>query len=211
MKAFATAALFAAALMVAPVQAGIIIETGNNPQPNEENILFNQLSLISMGTTVTGVTNQSNLIVDFTSNVSLTTPSAGQARVTASTGTFNNYMMTLPGATFQDYIFNLNVSGNTSGTATIQATGTTSTASETFNIGVGQNFFTLYTTGGEALTGVQVNTTVPLTDVRQNRISGAQTTTGAVPEPASMLMLGSGLIGVAVLGRRKKLGAPSSK
>ena len=50
--------------LTASVQAGIVFETGNNPQPNDENVQF---SAGASGTTIFGQMNQSGITVQFTS------------------------------------------------------------------------------------------------------------------------------------------------
>lgn len=186
------------ALMVAPVQAGVTFQTGNNPQSLEENVLFNGLGLISTGNPVSGKTDQTGTLVFFSSDEILTTPSQGQARVEAVDGSFMTY--TLSGFLFHDYIFNLNiVHGAGTGTASIMATlSGGSSASANFPISAnGQNFFTVFTTGADLLRQVQVTTTIPIQDVRENRVSGI------VPEPGSWALLGSGFLALGALVRRK--------
>ena len=200
MKVFGVLALLAAVLMVVPLQAGLIISTGNNPQPNEENILFNEVGLIGVGNPVTGMTNQSSLLVTFTSTETLVTPSGGQARFEAQDGGLMGFIVAMPGSTFEDYIFNLNTPVGVSGTATIKVNAS-SVLTGTFSIGSGSNFFTVLATSPDRITSVEVISSVPLTDVRQNRISGAA---ADIPEPGSVLLFSSGLIGLAILGARRR-------
>src|SRR5262245_8041076 len=121
-------------------QAGIIFQTGNNPQPGEENILLNDGDT---GTTVSGVTNQSGLIVDFSSTTdTLVVPSGGQARIEAEDGLVNNITITVPPVplgSFNDFIVN---PFNGSGTATLTAIanepgGGTQTFTFTYQLGNG--------------------------------------------------------------------------
>jgi hypothetical protein len=189
-----------------PSQAGLIISSGNNPQPDEENVLFNEVGLISLGNPVTGLTSQSNLIVTFSGNETLVTSSGAEARVEALDGSLTTYELALPGATFLDYIFNLNVAGipgtvPQTGTATIRVNASAgSSLTGNFTIGSGENFFTVIATGNDRLDSVQVASTLALADVRQNRISGAATTT--TPEPVSLLLVGTGLAFGVVRRRR---------
>ncbi len=74
---------FLITLLSAPIlcKADIILTAGNNPQPNENNILLN--SGLS-GTLVSGVPNGvPGVTVNFTSTQLLLEPSSGQARVSA--------------------------------------------------------------------------------------------------------------------------------
>ena len=82
------ATLLVLAVCVPQAQAGLIISTGNNPQPSEENVLFNEPGLVGFGNPVTGMTNLSHLLVTFSSTEDLLTPSGGQARVEAADGAF---------------------------------------------------------------------------------------------------------------------------
>ena|SRR5947207_13765393 len=105
------------------MNASIIFTLGNNPQPGEENVLFNAPGLISgPALTVTGTTQTSNFLVNFTSNENLVTPSQGQARVEAQDGAFRTLGINLGTGSFTDIIFNLNTANATPGTATITVT-----------------------------------------------------------------------------------------
>jgi hypothetical protein len=79
--------------------ADVMFIGSNNPQPNEENILFSGGS----GTTVAGLTNTSGSLVDFTSTTGQTlTSSCGQAKITT---TDNGNLLTSIDVTAPDHFF----------------------------------------------------------------------------------------------------------
>jgi PEP-CTERM motif len=182
---------------VVPAKADSVTFTlGNNPQPNEENILLNTGMT---ATTVFGTTNQSNITVAFSSLTDiLTEPANGQARVEALDGVLNNITITIPGGAFEDLIINPFFG---SGTATVTAT-TVSNQSFSFSytLSNGQNFLTIVATQG-LLNSVTISAPGGFTDLRQPRISGAGLT--QVPEPAAMVLLGTALVGLSIKLRRK--------
>ena len=182
-------------------RANAIFTLGNNPQPNEQNVLLNKGST---GTTITGATNLTGTTVLFSSTQTLTEPSNGQARIEATNGTsqigLTNVDFNLTGTTFTDAIFNMGVTGTigvSGGTATIGAL--TNDGLFTFQtvLGNGSNFLTITTSGGEFLESISISYSDPLgfTDLRQVRISGIPDTGST----AALLALGL----VALFGARR--------
>jgi hypothetical protein len=90
-----------ALVLCGTAQATVVFTPGNNPQPDEENIMF---ETAQTGLTITGDTNQSNTPVLFTSTQSLTTTGMGQAELTPTVGSTITGTVTfsVPGDSFTD-------------------------------------------------------------------------------------------------------------
>jgi len=195
-------ALFASALAL-PAFAGAIFTPGNHPQPDEDNVVFanNQAAAL-----ITGVTKITGDIVDFSSTTDfLVVTAKGQSNVTAADGLINNLSIDLAnGAGFLDLILNPSAATKTkSGTTTVTAhlkSGGVETFQYPGNLKNGQNFLTITTSGSDVISSVTINSTVGFESLRQVRISGI---TGSVPEPASMALIGVGLLFLAPFSRRR--------
>jgi hypothetical protein len=173
----------------------VTFTVGNNPQPNEENILLN--SGLN-GITVFGLTNQTQLQVAFSSTTdTLTEPANGQARILALDGLVNNITISVPNGTFEDIILNPFFGSGTAEVTVVTAN------NEVFNFSYslsnGQNFLTIVADPGTRIFSVTINATEGFEDLRQPRISGAESN---VPEPATMFLFGSGLLGVGAAIRK---------
>jgi hypothetical protein len=193
--------------------ASIFFQTGNHPQPGEENVLLNTGTT---GNTVLGTLNQSGFLVNFTSTQVLTEPSNGQARIEATNNSsqvpVTDISFSLANGTFTDAIFNPSIGGTigSPGDATVtvvaQDAGVPQTFNFTYTLGNGQNFLTVVASNGEVIDSISLSaiTGFGFTDLRQVRISGA--TVPSVPETGTTLsLLGASVLALALL--RRKLAA----
>jgi hypothetical protein len=204
-----------------PAHATITFTLGNHPQPNEENVLFTHADQDQFGPTVNGVTNQSGVLVAFSTqatNYVLHAPSAGQADLNAVVSQANptqvgltDLTITVPGATYGDLIINPVVGQFTGGTAHVTVIDNTNTAVPfDYALGTGSNFLTIVATNGESIKSVNISNmndaSFAFGDLQQPRISGPFTGNPTiVPEPSTIGIALSGLvtIGLAALCRRR--------
>lgn len=200
-----SAAVLIGLASIGSARADIIIATGNNPQPDENVLLNTGLS----GNPIFGTTNMTGLAVRFSSSETLLAPANGQARIEALDGTLTNLTIDIPGATFTSLIVNIDAA--TAGTVSFVVTEDNGQQTAgTFALGAsGENFFTITAINGQRISSVAFTTTVSMVvtnvdDVAQIRIGGAQQAQQPIPEPATMLLLGSGLVGLAAKVRKRR-------
>ena len=164
--------------------AAVTFTLGNNPQSDEVNVLF---GTAQTGTSINGTTNVGNYGVLFTTNTgTLANQGNGQAALQAGTGNMTNVTISVPGYTFTDMIFN---PSNGSGNAAITVNSNVGASTYTEALGNGQNFLTIVATG-QTMNSVTIQANSGFSSLQQVRLSGIH----QVPEPASLMLLGLGLL-----------------
>jgi len=198
LKSLLIAGIAALSFASSTASASVVFLDGNNPQPDEQNILFSA----GTGTTVSGLTDMSDTLVHFMSSTgqTLIASSVGQAMITTNNngGLLTSIVVTSPLHTFTDFIAN----PEHSGAFTVSATTNDGTFSHTFSGGPGENFFTVLAQGNEVIFSVAITSAAGagFETFAQPRISGVS----AIPEPTTWAMMLIGFLGLGFAFRQSR-------
>ncbi len=202
------AALLGLCLTTDALRGDFVFFVGPGAISPEENISFNGPGNIGIGITVTGQTNKSSTLVEFTNNdvpqEAQSTPAMGQARIEAVDGAYSSIILAAsrPDVFFTELEFNVNILNGRSGTFTLEIIDQDGNSTfDTFapnTLGNGQNFFAVQAFNGKLIDRAILTASGEIIqDIRQVRVS-----TVAVPEPATGIMFVAGVAGMFVARRR---------
>jgi hypothetical protein len=194
-----TAIMALALIFAMPAMADAVFQTGNHHQQGEQNIL---LHTNQTGSTINDFTNQSNTLVEFSSTTNTLHGKGGQSDIDDAGGALlHNLTFTIPGDTFKAFIWNP-FKPKVNGDLIVTAVTNDGTFNFTYGDKHGDNFLTILAVNGEVLESVTINSASGFQDLKQPRVAGIDPI-ATTPEPSSMLLLGSGMAGLAGFLRRK--------
>ena len=188
-------------ILMASAYADAVFTKGDHHTAGEENVLFTHHM---EGTTIDGLTNRSKTPIFFSSKTDTLVASGGQSDIDAMDGLVNDITITVPGHTFLDFVLNPFKVGAKDDLLVSVALSDGKTETFTYGDTHGDNFLTVTTKNGEQIDSITIDSKSGFQGLKQPRISGISGVI-VVPEPSSMLLLGSGMLGLAQVLRRKKL------
>lgn len=169
------------------------------------------------GNLVTGELNQTQEVVNFSSNESIFAPAGGQARIEATDGSFTFLEFALADMTkgFSKVQFNLDaVTNGTVDIFLLDQFGTTFSFLDQELTRSGQNFFTGFSLDEQVIVKVTINSSNPLTgisDLEQIRLGpvaidggGGGGGGGELPEPGSLALVALGLVAAGWRSRKTR-------
>ncbi len=193
----------------ASARADIVVIQGVD-NTGTDNVLLTPATNVS---TVTGTVNSGLFTVNFVSSSGsqlLSANPSGQATTSGGTGNdpFTNITFSIAGGgTFTAAVFNINAATDGQVQFIVQGINITGgTFIDTVDVDAnGENFFTIHAINGQLITSITLQGQAGATfeDLRQVRLGGLANPGNPIPEPASLFLLGSGLVGLATGLRRR--------